>query len=254
MRWIAFKTLVRRECAVITRYWLVTLAPPAISTALYFAIFGGVLGPRVGRVAGVHYMEYMVPGLIVLTTISAAYIHSAAGLLGARNYGYIEELLVAPQPRWIILAGYIAGGVARGLAVAVVATAIALIFTGFAVSSVWMSIAALLMVAAISATAGCIVGSTAATFERVSMVQGLILIPLAYVGGVFVPVSELPAWAHAISHANPVFYMVSTVRSGFAGIAEVTAGVSFASVASIGVVLLLVATKVTNLRLSDRTA
>jgi ABC-2 type transport system permease protein len=254
VRWIALKTLIRRECSVIARNWLVTLAPPAISTALYFVIFGGVLGPRVGQVAGVHYSEYMVPGLVVLTTISAAYIHSAAGLLGARNYGYIEELLVAPQPRWVILAGYVGGGVARGLVVASVATTIALVFTGFSASSVWLSVVALLMVAVVSATAGCIVGLTATTFERVSMVQGLILIPLAFVGGVFVPVADLPQWAHSLSWGNPVFYMVSAVRSGFTGVSEVSAGVAFAAVAALGAVLTFIALKTTDSRLADRSS
>ncbi len=204
------------------------------------------------QIGGMHYIEYMVPGLIVLTTISAAYIHSAAGLLGARNLGYIEELLVAPQPRWIILAGYIAGGVARGAAVGTVATVIAVIFAGFSASSPWLSLAALLMVAVVSATGGCIVGLIANTFERVSMVQGLIVVPLAFVGGVFVPVAELPGWAQVLSRGNPVFYMVNAVRGGFTGVAEVPIVVAFVSVATMGAVLLLAALQVTNARLRDR--
>lgn len=252
MRWIALRTLIRREFAVIARYWLVTLAPPAISATLYFTIFGGVLGPRVGLIGGVRYIDYMVAGLIVLSTIPAAYMHSAAGLLGARNYGYIEELLVAPQPRWVILLGYVSGGVMRGLCVAAVSMTIALAFTGFSISSVWLSLGSLCLIAIVAATTGCIVGLIANTFERVSMVQGLILVPLAFVGGVFIPVAELPAWAQTFSLGNPMFYMVSAVRCGFSGACEVRAGVSFMVVALIGAVLMVVAGRVANSRLNDR--
>jgi ABC-2 type transport system permease protein len=252
LRWIALKTLIRRECLVIGRYWLVTLAPPAISTTLYFTIFGGVLGPRIGEIGGTHYMSYMVPGLIVLTTIPAAYIQGAAGLLGARNFGYIEELLVAPQPRWVITVGYVASGVARGLVVAAVSTTIALCFTRFEASSVWLCFVALVLIALISASAGCIVGAFANTFERVSTVQGLILVPLAFVGGVFIPVADLPPWAHAVSRANPVFYMVSAVRSSLAGVAEAPLGVSFMVVAAIAAAMLFVAMRVVDAKLRDR--
>jgi ABC-2 type transport system permease protein len=110
------------------------------------------------------------------------------------------------------------------------------------------------MVAVVSATAGCIVGLTAITFERVSMVQGLILIPLAFVGGVFVPVAELPQWAHSLSWGNPVFNMVSAVRSGFTGVSEVSAGVAFAAVAALGAVLVFIASKTTDSRLADRSS
>lgn len=252
MRCIALKTLIRRECQVIGRYWLVTLAPPAISTALYFTIFGGVLGPRVGLVGGVHYIDYMVPGLIVLTAIPAAYIQGAAGLLGARNFGYIEEMLVAPQPRWFITVGYVVSGVARGLVVAAVSTVIALCFTGVEAKSVWLSFAALVLIAATSAACGCIVGVIANTFERVSTVQGLILVPLAFVGGVFIPVADLPPWANAVSRANPMFYMVSAVRGSLTGNTEVVAGIAFVVVASIAIVMLVAAVRVVDARLRDR--
>jgi ABC-2 type transport system permease protein len=249
---VAFKTLLRREWHAIARRWLVTLAPPAISTTLYFTIFGGVLGPHIGRVGGVQYMNYMVPGLIVLTAIPSAYMHSAAGLLGARNLGYIEEILVAPQPRWVILAGHVAGGVMRGLIVATVSAVIALGFTGFAASSPWLALVALVLITVVSATCGCIVGVIVNTFERVSIVQGLLLIPLAFLGGVFIPVADLPGWAHGVSRANPVFYMVNAMRGSLTGAADMPLDASFAAVAGIAAMLIAAATRVFDARLRDR--
>ncbi|HUQ11312.1 MAG TPA: ABC transporter permease [Steroidobacteraceae bacterium] len=248
MRWIAFTTLFRRECAVIARYWLVTLAPPAISMALYFGIFGKVLGGRIGTIVGVPYIEYMAPGLIALTAIPSAFMHSAAGMLGARFIGYIEEVLVAPQPRWIVLAGYVAGGVMRGLVVASMAALVALLFSGFHGVSPGLTLVAVLLAATISATGGFITGMLAKSFERVSMTQGLILVPMAFLGGVFVPVSALPEWARFVSHANPVFYMVSAVRSGIGGAAEAPVALSIAVMLVFAAALLLIALRLVSTR------
>jgi ABC-2 type transport system permease protein len=248
LRWVAFKTLFRRECAVIARYWLVTIAPPAISITLYFGIFGKVLGGRIGSVSGMPYIEYMTPGLIALAAIPSAFMHSAAGVLGARFIGYIEELLVAPQPRWLLMAGYVAGGIARGLVVATVAAMVALLFSGFRGASLPMTVSAVLLCATVSATAGFITGLFANSFERVSMTQGLILVPLAFLGGVFVPVSALPTWVQLLSHVNPVFYMVSAVRGGLTGAAEASAGVSMFFMVLIAAALLLIALRVVNRR------
>lgn len=240
MRWIALKTLLRRECGVIGRYWFVTLAPPAVSTILYFAIFGRVLGERIGPMDDVPYVEYMTPGLIALAVVPYAFSHSAAGLLGARMFGYLEELLVAPQPRWIILVSHVFGGVVRGLLVALVCIAIALLFSEFGRLSGSTALA-LLLVAAVSALGGFIAGLIGKSFEQMSLIQGVILVPLAIFGGVFTPVSDWPEWAQSISRFNPVFYMVSGLRSGICGISEVDAGVAFLILAMLGVILLLIA-------------
>lgn len=248
MWWVAFKTLFRRERDAIARYWLVTVAPPAISTLLYFGIFGGVLGARIGPMQGVPYVEYMTPGLIALTSIPAAFIHSAAGLLGARLIGFVEELLVAPQSRWILLLGHVTGGVMRGLVVAAVATGIALLFSGFRGMSVALTFAALLLCAVVASLGGFITGLLANSFERVSMTQGLILVPLAFLGGVFVPLSGLPEWAQHLSRANPVFYMVSAIRAGITGEAEVPVSVALAVVVMFGVGLFVVALRLVTRR------
>lgn len=243
MRWVAFKTLVRRERDDIARFWLVTVAPPGISTFLYFAVFGGVLGARIGPMAGVPYIEYMAPGLIALTTIPSAFMHSAAGMLGARFIGFIEELLVAPQPKWMLLAGSVAGGVMRGLFVAAISTSIAVCFSGFHRMSIVLTVAALVLAAMVSSTAGFITGLLANSFEKVSVIQGLVLVPLAFLGGVFVPISSMPEWARLFSKVNPVFHMVNAIRGALTGESEVPVGVSFAVVAAFAAVLLVVAVR-----------
>ena len=248
MRWVAFKTLLRRECLVVARNWLVTLAPPAISITLYFGIFGKLLGTRIGPMHDMPYIEYMMPGLIALSAIPSAFMHSAAGVLGARFLGYIEEVLVAPQPRWLVLAGYVAGGVVRGTAVAMMAAVVAMLFTGLHAVSLAMALLALLLATTAAATAGFITGLFANNFYQVSLVQGLVLVPLAFLGGVFVPVAELPPWARLISHANPVFYMLSGVRSGLSGVAEAPVLVSIVIEASCALALLWVALRLVNTR------
>lgn len=241
MRWIAVKTLIRRECHVIGRHWLVTLAPPAISTILYFSIFGQVLGEHIGPMDGVRYVEYMTPGLVALSVIPYAFGHSGAGFLGARMFGFVEELLVAPQPRWVLLVGYVGGGVVRGLLVAAIPIAIAMTFLDFGSLSVCLTITALILVALVCALAGFITAAIARSFEQIGLVQGIILFPLVILGGVFVPVSTLPAWAECFSRLNPVFYMVSAIRSGMCGSSEVHAAVSMLALGLLSGALFLIA-------------
>jgi ABC-2 type transport system permease protein len=241
MAWTALKTLVRRECGVIARYWLVTVVPPAIATLLYFAIFGEVLGHDIGPLDGIGYVELLTPGLIALSVIPYSFSHAAAGLLGARQFRFMEELLVAPVPHWIILAGYGIGGIMRGLLVALITLSIASFFADLRVHSFGISAFALLLVATVSAIAGLVTGILATSFEQVGLFQALIVIPLALLGGVFTPFALIPAWARTISLANPVLYMVNAVRGGFLGTSDVPMGTSIAMLLAFVVVLLLVA-------------
>ena len=237
MHWIGLKTLVFRECAVILRFWSVTLAPPVITTILYFAIFGEIIGERIGTIDGVDYIQFMAPGLIVLWVTPYSFGHTAAGLIGARHFKYIEELLVAPLPDWVIMAGYVLGGMLRGLLVGLAVALTTLFFTHLNVHSVTVSVAALLLAAVVSALGGFITAMLAKTFEHVTAIQILILTPLTYIGGVFTPVSMLPNWAQHLSLANPMFYMVNAFRYGLLGVSDVPVGMAFAVVSALGAVL-----------------
>jgi len=241
VRWIGLKTLVFRECAVVVRFWSVTLAPPVVATILYFTIFGEVLGSRIGSIDGVAYDRYVAPGLIVLSAIPYSFAHTAAGLLGARLFKYIEELLVSPLPDWIILVGYVIGGVLRGLTVALAVILTSLFFIQLNVHSVLVSIAALLMATLGASVFGFITATCAKTFEHVTTVQILVLTPLTYFGGVFTSISTLPVWAQGLSFANPMFYFVNAFRYGVLGVSDVPVAFALSILSAFAAVLLLAA-------------
>ena len=240
MYWIGFKTLVLRESGVIIRFWIVTLAPPIITTILYFTIFGGVLGKRIGAVDGLSYSQFISPGLILLWVIPYSYGHTAAGFLGARIFKYIEELQISPLPGWVVMMGYVTGGVLRGFLVGMVAAAITLLFTHQHVHSISVSIAILLLAALISALAGFITAMWAKNFDQVTTIQISILTPLAYLGGVFNSLATLPTWAQKLSLANPVFYMVNAFQYSFLGISDVSVGLA-SSVMTVSSLVLFIA-------------
>ena len=238
--WIGLKTVVRRECAVIAQFWSVTLAPPVVSTLLYFAVFGDVLGKRIGPFGGVDYLHYVAPGLIILWVVPYAFGHTGAGFLGARFFGYLEEILVTPLPGWAVMVGYVAGGVLRGIVVGAAAAVTTLLLAPFHVRSVLVTVVALLLAALVSSLAGFVTALFAKSFEQVRAIQGLILTPLMFLGGVFNPISVLPDWARRLSLANPMLYMVNAVRYGMVGTSDVAVTLTFAVMCAAVVVLFAV--------------
>jgi ABC-2 type transport system permease protein len=222
MPWTGLKTLVWRECVVILRFWSVTLAPPVISTLLYFTIFGEIIGRRVGSIQGVAYIQYLAPGLVILWVVPYSYAHTAAGFLGSRFFRYIEEVLVTPLPGWIVVLGYVLGGVIRGVLVGITALMVTILFTHVAVHSVLASVTVVCLAALVSALSGFITALFASSFDQVTTIQTLILTPLMYVGGVFNQVATLPLWMQKLSRANPMFYIVNAFRYGVLGISEVS--------------------------------
>lgn len=243
MHWTGLKTLIIRECGVTVRFWSVTLAPPIVTTILYFTIFGEIIGSRIGTLEGVDYIQYMAPGLIVLWVIPYAFGHTAGGLLGARHFRYIEEVLVSPLPDWVVMMGYVTGGVIRGLLVGLAAALTALLFTQLNVHSVFVSMVALVLAALVSALGGFITAMLAKSFEHVTTIQILILTPLTYVGGVFNSISTLPKWAQELSLVNPMFYLVNAFRYGFLGVSDVPVATALFLVCAFGSVLFIAAVR-----------
>ena len=239
--WVGLNTIVRRECAVITRFWTITLAPPVMTTLLYFAVFGDILGKRIGSFSGIDYIHYVAPGLIALWVIPYSFAHTAGGFLGSRIFRYLEEILVTPLPGWAIMLGYVIGGVLRGFAVGAAAAVTTLLFTHLHVESVPMTLAAMALAAFVSSLGGFIAAVFAKTFEQVQMIQIAILTPLMFVGGVFNPVSALPAWAQKLALANPMLYMVDAVRYGLLGVSDVPVGLTFSVMSGAAIILLLAA-------------
>jgi ABC-2 type transport system permease protein len=239
--WIGLNTIVLRECAVIARFWTVTLAPPVMTTLLYFAVFGDVLGKRIGSFAGIDYLHYVAPGLIALWVIPYSFAHTAGGFLGSRIFRYLEEILVTPLHGWVVMLGYVIGGVARGLVVGAAATVTALFFIHLHVESILVTVGAMSLAALVSALGGFIAALFARTFQQVQAIQTSILTPLMFLGGVFDPVSILPPWARELSVANPMLYMVDAVRYGLLGVSDVPIGVSLTIMGALALALFVAA-------------
>ena len=225
--WVALGTIVRREVARILRIWGQTLVPPAITMTLYFLIFGGLIGSRVGQMDGISYMDFIVPGLVMMAVIQNSYANISSSFFGAKFGRHVEELLVSPMPNWVILTGYVAGAVLRGLLVGAIVLLIAMLFTTVRVPHPFITFSTVLLGATIFSLAGFINAVYAKKFDDVAIVPTFILTPLTYLGGVFYSVKLLPAWAETMTHANPIFYMVNAFRYGLLGVTDVPLWVAY---------------------------
>jgi ABC-2 type transport system permease protein len=219
--WIGFKTIIIREFSRIIRIWGQTIVPPAVTATLYFVIFGSLIGRRVGQVGGYDYMQFMAPGLIMQAVIQNSYGNVVSSFFGAKFGKHIEELLVSPLPNWLIVLGYVMGGVLRGVLVGSVVTVVALFFTRLSISHVVAIVSAVLLTSFVFALGGFINALFAKNFDQISWFPTFVLTPLTYLGGVFYSVTMLPGWAHMVSQANPILYMVSAFRFGFLGVSDV---------------------------------
>ena len=225
---VALGTIVRREVNRILRIWSQTLVPPAITMTLYFLIFGGLIGSRVGTMDGIRYMDFIVPGLVMMSVIQNSYGNISSSFFGAKFGRHIEELLVSPMPNWVILGGYVAGAVLRGVMVGAIVLCIAMCFTRVRVPHPLVMVSSVLLGATIFSLAGFINAIYAKKFDDVAIVPTFILTPLTYLGGVFYSVKLLPGWAEAATHANPIFYMVNAFRYGLLGVSDVSMWTAYA--------------------------
>ena len=224
----AFMTIVRREVSRILRIWGQTLVPPAITMTLYFLIFGGLIGSRVGQMDGIAYMDFIVPGLVMMSVIQNSYGNISSSFFGAKFGRHIEEMLVSPMPSWVILGGYVAGAVLRGVLVGAIVLAIAMLFTQVRIPHPLVTLSTILLGATIFALAGFVNAVYAKKFDDIAIVPTFILTPLTYLGGVFYSVKLLPGWAESATHLNPVFYMVNAFRYGLLGVSDVPLWVAYA--------------------------
>jgi ABC-2 type transport system permease protein len=226
-RWVGFKTIIIREYGRIVRIWAQTIVPSAVTSALYFVIFGSLIGSRVGLMDGVPYMQYIAPGLIMMAVITNSYGNVVSSFFGAKFGKHIEELLVAPLPNWIIVLGYVCGGVLRGLMVGAAVTIVSLVFTHLDVHHAFVIFAAVVLTSVVFSLGGFINAQFAKNFDQVNWIPTFVLTPLTYFGGVFYSISLLPEWARHLSYANPILHMVNAFRYGFLGVSDVHIGVAF---------------------------
>jgi ABC-2 type transport system permease protein len=226
-RRIGFATIVIREFSRIIRIWGQTLVPPVITATLYFIIFGNLIGSRIGQMGGYTYLQYIAPGLIMMSVITNSYGNVVSSFFGAKFGRHIEELLVSPLPNWLIVLGYVAGGMVRGLLVGLIVTIIALFFTRLHVEHLFIVVAAVLLTSVVFSLGGFVNAVFAKNFDQITFVPTFILTPMTYLGGVFYSISMLPEWAQTVSKANPILYMVNAFRYGFLGHSDVDIGFSF---------------------------
>jgi len=226
---IALHTIVRREIVRIMRIWTQTLIPPAITMTLYFVIFGKLIGSRIGTIqGGFSYMQYIVPGLVMMSIITNSYGNISSSFFGAKFQRSVEEMLVSPMSNWVILLGYVTGAVARGLVVGLLVLLIALGFTSLHVQHPFITLLSVVLGATIFSLAGFVNAVYAKKFDDIALVPTFVLTPLTYLGGVFYSVNMLGEPWQAISRINPILYMVNAFRFGVLGISDVQIGMAFA--------------------------
>jgi ABC-2 type transport system permease protein len=241
--WVGFSTIVIREFNRIVRIWGQTIVPPVVTATLYFVIFGSLIGRRVGQVDGYDYMQFIAPGLIMMNVITNSYGNVVSSFFGAKFGKHLEELLVSPMPNWLILIGYVAGGMLRGLLVGGVVMVVAFLFTRLAIAHVFAILSAVLLTSAIFALGGFVNALFAKNFDQISWFPTFILGPLTYLGGVFYSTKMLPGWAQTLSEANPILYMVSAFRYGFLGTTDVNLSLAYGIM--VGAVVAMFALSVT---------
>lgn len=225
--WIAFQSIINKETNRFMRIWVQTLVPPAITMTLYFVIFGSLIGSRIGDMGGFSYMEFIVPGLIMMSVITNSYSNVASSFFSAKFQRNVEELLVAPVPNYIIVLGYVGGGVARGVLVGLIVTLLSLFFVDIRIHHLLVIIATVVLSSTLFSLGGLINAIYAKSFDDISIVPTFVLTPLTYLGGVFYSLTLLPGFWQQVAAANPIVYMVNAFRYGFLGVSDVSITVAF---------------------------
>ena len=224
---IAFLAITRKEIIRIFRIWTQTLLPSAITQVLYFVIFGSFIGSQIGSIDGISYMAFLIPGLVMMAVISNAFTNVVSSFFGAKFQRNIEELMVSPTPNWVILAGFVAGGVVRAILVGAIVLAVSIFFVRPEISNIFIVLAFALLTAILFALAGFTNSLFAKSFDDISIVPNFVLTPLTYLGGVFYSIKNLPPVWQTISRFNPIVYMIDGFRYGFYGRSDVNVGISF---------------------------
>lgn len=234
---VGLATIVRKEINRVLRIWVQTIVPPAITMTLYFIIFGSLIGRRIGVMDGVPYTMFIAPGLIMMAVITNSFGNVVSSFFSGKLQHHLEEMLVSPLSVATIIAGYVFGGIVRGLAVAALVTVVAMFFTELRVEHPLVTLSVVVLTAMTFSLAGLLNAIFAKNFDQISIIPTFVLTPLTYLGGVFFSISLLsPAW-QAIAKANPILYMVNAFRYGMLGASDISIGLAYAIIIAAVVVL-----------------
>lgn len=218
---VAYLTIVRKEAIRYLRVWSQTLLPPVVTMSLYFVIFGQFIGSQIAPIQGYTYMEFIVPGLIMMSVIMSSFMHTVSSFYFAKFQKTVEEIMVSPTPYPVVILGYVTGGVLRGMTIAGLVMGVSLFFTHITIAHLGIMLVFALLTSILFSLVGLINGVHANSFDGISIVPNFILTPLTYLGGVFYSVSLLPPFWESLSRVNPVLYMVNGFRYGFLGVSDV---------------------------------
>lgn len=238
---ISFSTMIRKEFVRIMRIWSQTLLPSAVTSTLYFIVFGAFIGSQVAPIEGFSYMQFIVPGLVMMAVITNSYMNVVSTFYFAKWTRTIDEILVSPTPDWVVILGFVSGGIIRGVLTGLVVLAISLFFTHLAIYNIAVIFAALILTSVLFSLGGLINGIFAKGFDGISIVPTFVLTPLTYLGGIFYSISLLPPFWQGVSLFNPILYMVNSFRYGFLGITDVPLWQCFAILIGLTVVFAFVA-------------
>ena len=238
--WIAYLTITRKEIMRFARIWVQTIFPPVVMVALYFIIFGNLIGQRIGQMDGMSYIDFIMPGLVMMSIITNSYANVVSSFYGAKYSRHIEEMQVAPVPNLVILLGFVTGGVARGISVGLAVTLVSLIFTEFSVHNSLIVLLVALLTSSLFSMAGLINAIFANSFDDISIVPTFVLTPLTYLGGIFYSIKLLPEIWQQVSLANPILYMVNSFRFGFRGTSDIDLATALLVILGFNAVLFIV--------------
>jgi len=239
-QYIAYMTIVRKEVTRIFRIWPQTLFPPIITQTLYFLIFGKFIGSQIGDVQGIGYMAFIVPGLVMMAVINSSFMNVVGSFFSAKFQRSIEELLVSSSSNSAIIAGYVTGGVTRGIIVGFLVFVVSIFFTQPQIYHLGIIFSFIFLTAVVFALGGLLNAIFATKFDDISIFPTFILTPLIYLGGVFYSINNLPPFWQNLSKFNPVLYMVNGFRYGFYGFSDVNVFLSFVILATFAIILTIV--------------
>ncbi len=239
-RWVSFYTMLRKDVVRIFRIWPQTLLPSVVTSSLYFAIFGSVLGSRIGQMQGVDYMSFVVPGLVMLSIVTSSYANTSFTFFSSKFFSRsIDEILVSPTPPWLLISGFVAGGMVRGVLVGAIVLLTSIFFTHLhlSITNLFEVLSFALLTSLIFSLAGLVNGIYAKSIDGINIVPTFVLTPLVYLGGVFYSITTLPHVVQVLSHFNPVFYLINGFRYGFLGLSDVALPTAYAVLFGLAVLL-----------------
>jgi len=237
-QYIAFKTIVIKEILRFSRIWVQTLVPAVITTSLYFLIFGNLIGSQLSAIDGYSYVDYIVPGIILMSVITNSYGNVVSSFYGHKFQHHVEEMLVSPMPNIVLLGGFVVGGVARGIVVGSVVTIVAMFFTELHFENTLVISAVVILTAILFSLAGFVNAVYANSFDDISIIPTFVLTPLTYLGGIFFSIEMLNSFWQNIALFNPILYMINAMRYGMLGVSDINITTAFIIIVLFTVTLL----------------